>query len=74
MVGRLSVGAPKAGIKKVSTPPSREFVLGSRPPGLRAPAIQRIKPAAASTTQYGKIAPANPAGASAGDTGQTPWS
>jgi hypothetical protein len=71
---KLSLGAPKGGIKKVATPPSREFVLGSRPPGLRAPPIQRIKPQAG-MTQYGKTpASATPAGANAGDTGQTPWS
>jgi hypothetical protein len=71
---KLSIGAPKSGIKKVGTPPGREFVLGSRPPDLRAPAIQRIKPMAGQT-QYGKsLEQSTPAGANAGDTGQTPWS
>lgn len=75
MAGKLTIGGAKAGPKRVPTPPSREFVLGSRPPGLRAPAIQRIKPQQG-VTQYGKPAgsTANVAGASAGDTGQSPWS
>lgn len=53
---KLSAGAAKAG-------PAPRFVLGSRPDAVRAPPpkpVQRIKPAKASTTQYGKIAPAPP--------------
>jgi hypothetical protein len=74
---KLSIGAPKGGIKKVGTPANREFVMGSRPPALRAttpPAPMRIKPMDGQT-QYGK-SPASdlPSGASAGNTGQTPWS
>jgi hypothetical protein len=62
------------GIKGSSTvkgPKAPPFVIGSRPGALRAPPIPRIKPGAASTTQYGKNpATPNPAGASFGDTGQ----
>ena len=62
-----------AGIKgssKITGAKQSPFVIGSRPGVLRAPPIPRIKPAAGSTTQYGKLPPANPAGASFGDTGQ----
>jgi len=68
----LSVGASVP--KKVPTPPERaQFVLGSRPPGLRAPAIQRIKPMAGQTN-YGKVTPDPTGSVTAGNTGQTPWS
>jgi len=55
----------------VPTPPIRaNFVPGSRPPGLRAPAIQRIKPMAGQT-QYGKPGlTGNIASASGGNTSQ----
>lgn len=70
MATSMRINAAKSGPKAVPTPPTRaNFVLGSRPPDLRAP---RIKPLAAGTTQYGKGANlGNPAGASFGDTGQT---
>lgn len=59
--------------KKVATPPVRaSLVPGSRPPDLRAPAIQRIKPMAGQT-QYGKAGVPNPAGAVAGPMGQNPY-
>lgn len=65
--------AKSSGMKGGHTQP---FVIGSRPAALRAPPIPRIKPNAASTTQYGKAsaaAPQNPSpqGASFGDTGLT---
>jgi hypothetical protein len=43
------------GFKVATRTPSSAFVLGSRPGNLRAGGAQRIKPAAASTTQYGKM-------------------
>ena len=63
-------GGKVTGPKGGKAPP---FVIGSRPAALRAPPIPRIKPGAASTTQYGKAASlgGNPAGASFGDTGMT---
>jgi hypothetical protein len=69
----------KAGSRSVPTPPQRaSFVLGSRPSQLRANPVPRIKPQFG-VTQYGKSpagggGPGNPAGASAGDTGQTDFS
>lgn len=70
MAEGLGVRAPKGGPKAVSQPTIRpSFVLGSRPGYLRAPPVPRIKPMAASTTQYGKAGQANPAGASFGNTG-----
>jgi hypothetical protein len=66
----LSVGAPKKTTKVPNVPERASFVLGSRPPDLRGPPIQRIKPQQG-VTNYGKIA-ANPAGVSAGTTGQLP--
>lgn len=58
--------------KAAPTPPSRaSYVLGSRPGQLRANPVPRIKPVDGQT-MYGKGAnPANPAGASFGNTGQT---
>ena len=47
---------------------SPSWVLGSRPGTLRAAPVPRIKPAAASTTNYGKPITPNPAGAGPGDT------
>ena len=68
----LGIRAPKGGPKSVAQPTDRpSFVLGSRPGYLRAPPVPRVKPAAASTTQYGKAGQANPAGASFGNTGLT---
>jgi hypothetical protein len=68
----LRINSGKSGPKAAPTPPDRaSFVLGSRPPDLRAP---RIKPMAASTTQYGKTQTGNPAGASYGNTGDTGYS
>jgi hypothetical protein len=68
----LAVGAPKK-TTKVPAPPMRaSFIPGSRPPDLRAPAIQRIKPMTGQT-QYGKL-DGNIAGANSGNTGQTSWS
>jgi len=37
---------------------SADFVLGSRPAVLRAPAIQRIKPETSPSRDYGKVKPA----------------
>lgn len=54
---KLNAGAAKAGA-------APRFVLGSRPDAVRAPppaAVQRIKPAKASTTQYGKVQKPMPA-------------
>ena len=60
----LSVGRT-AKTSKVPTPPERaSFVLGSRPPDLRGPPIQRIKPQQGQTN-YGKIQ-ANPSGIAGG--------
>jgi len=57
------------GAKSVPSPgKSPAWVLGSRPGTLRQSPVPRIKPAAASTTDYGKPITPNPAGASAGDT------
>jgi hypothetical protein len=54
-VGGRSIDTGKSGPKKVPTPGIRpEFVLGSRPPTLRAPPVPRVKPGAPSTRQYGK--------------------
>lgn len=59
-------------VKGPATPsPRTPFVLGSRPQGVRAPSPPRIKPAAASTTNYGKTPDPNPAGASFGNTSMT---
>lgn len=72
--GRLAINASKSGHKSVPTPGVRpSFVLGSRPDTLRSPAVPRVKPAAASTRQYGKTSPSAPGPqlAGAGDTGQT---
>jgi len=72
----FKVGSIKSGPKTVGTPPARpSFVLGSRPPDLRAP---RIKPLSGQT-QYGKSQglgprPFNASGAGYGDTGQTDMS
>ena len=57
-------GAGKS-IKRAASVPSRTpFVLGSRPPDLRAPppGSMTIKPQPGSTTQYGKTPPAAPIG------------
>lgn len=48
---------------------SADFVLGSRPAPLRAPPIQRIKPAAPSTRDYGKKQP--PYGGNTGMSGMS---
>jgi len=57
------------GAKSVPSPgKAPSWVLGSRPGTLRASPVPRIKPAAASTTDYGKPITPNPAGASPGDT------
>ena len=70
----LGVSAPKGGPKAVAAPSIRpSFVLGSRPGSLRAAPPPRIKPAAASTTQYGKVPIGNGSG-SAGNTGLTDMS
>jgi hypothetical protein len=62
------------GVKGAPMPHNQAFALGTRPQSLRAQTPLRIKPAAASTTQYGKLPPPNPAGASFGNTGQTDMS
>ena len=70
----LKIDTGKGGHKGVPTPGIRpSFVLGSRPQSLRAPPVPRVKPAAASTRDYGK--PDQPLGqspgmSSFGDTGQ----
>jgi hypothetical protein len=48
--------SPKGGksFKVASRTPSSAFGAGARPANTRLPGIQRIKPASASTTQYGK--------------------
>ena len=57
------------GSKSVPSPgKAPSWVLGSRPGTLRAAPVPRIKPASASTTDYGKPITPNPAGASPGDT------
>ena len=57
------------GSKSVPSPgKAPSWVLGSRPGTLRASPVPRIKPAAASTIDYGKPITPNPAGASPGDT------
>ena len=57
------------GSKSVPSPgKAPSWVLGSRPGTLRASPVPRIKPAAASTTDFGKPITPNPAGASPGDT------
>jgi len=57
------------GSKSVPSPgKAPSWVLGSRPGTLRQSPVPRIKPAAASTTDYGKPVTPNPAGASPGDT------
>lgn len=65
------VGASKVKGPSISSRPA--FVLGSRPSSLRQKPVQRIKPADASTTAYGKQDDntPNPAGASFGNTGMT---
>lgn len=72
----FKVGSVKSGPKTVGTPPARpSFVLGSRPPDLRAP---RIKPMTGQT-QYGKTSGISPrsfnaGGAGFGNTAQTDMS
>ena len=57
------------GSKSVPSPgKAPSWVLGSRPDTLRQSPVPRIKPAAASTTDYGKPVTPNPAGAGPGDT------
>ena len=57
------------GSKSVPSPgKAPSWVLGSRPDTLRQSPVPRIKPAAASTTDYGKPITPNPAGAGPGDT------
>jgi hypothetical protein len=55
----MAIGAkPKLSAAKPKMVGRTDFVLGSRPDALRAPsptAVQRIKPAAANTRQYGKV-------------------
>lgn len=70
-VGGRSIDTGKSKPNKVPTPGIRpQFVLGSRPPTLRAPPVPRVKPGAASTRQYGKAdLSADPAGAGFGNTG-----
>jgi hypothetical protein len=68
--------AKGASVKGAPAVRNQAFALGTRPQSLRAQPALRIKPAAASTTQYGKGAGAapqqpNPAGASFGNTGLT---
>jgi len=62
----------KSGFKGSKSVPSPgkapSLVLGSRPGTLRQAPVPRIKPAAASTTDYGKPITPNPAGAGPGDT------
>ena len=62
----------KMSIKSSKSVPSPgkapSWVLGSRPGTLRQSPVPRIKPAAASTTAYGKPITPNPAGAGPGDT------
>jgi len=66
----LKISTGKGGHKSVPTPGIRpDFVLGSRPQSLRQSPVPRVKPAAASTRDYGK--PDQPPGMSSfGDTGQ----
>ena len=67
----LSVNTGKGGHKSVPTPGIRpSYVLGSRPESLRSPPIQRVKPSAASTRDYGKATPPSSNLAGFGDTGQ----
>jgi hypothetical protein len=63
--GSRAINTGKSKPSKVPTPGIRpSFVLGSRPPTLRAPPVPRIKPGAPSTRQYGKAdLSANPGGA-----------
>ena len=57
------------GSKSVPSPgKAPAWVLGSRPDTLRQSPVPRIKPAAASTTDYGKPVTPNPSGAGPGDT------
>lgn len=64
--GKTSVPAPTSG--------KGDFVLGSRPAVLRAPALGRlpnVKPGAASSRNYGKPDPTQPfGGLGQGNTGQ----
>ena len=64
-MARVTVKGSKS-VPEGSKAPS--WVLGSRPGTLRAAPVPRIKPAAASTTDYGKPITPNPAGAGPGDT------
>lgn len=68
----LAIKGGKSGPKSVPTPPQRaSFVLGSRPAGMRAPPVPRIKPVLANR-EYGKATAAPQApGAGFGDTGMT---
>jgi hypothetical protein len=73
MAGFKSGGKGGAAIPGPSIPRT-SFVLGSRPPGIRAPSI---KPMAASTRQYGKadtVPAPNLGGSNFGNTGQTDMS
>lgn len=62
----IKTGTPRS-VPKLSS--SADFVLGSRPAALRAPPIERVKPAAPSTRDYGKRMP--PLGGNTGMTGET---
>lgn len=54
----MTISASKKGPSSVPQPNAHaSFALGSRPAVLRAPALDRIKPAAQSTRDYGKAAP-----------------
>jgi len=64
-MAKMSTGTPKS-VPSVGKAPS--WVLGSRPGTLRQAPVPRIKPAAASTTAYGKPITPNPAGAGPGNT------
>ncbi len=64
-MAKLSIKGSKS-VPSVGKAPS--WVLGSRPGTLRAAPVPRIKPASASTTDYGKPITPNPGGAGPGDT------
>ena len=53
----LAIRASKSGPKSVPTGSSRaDFVLGSRPSTVRAPAVPKVTPGKASSRDYGKVA------------------
>lgn len=66
----MAIKAGKSGPKSVpSVPAHASFVLGSRPAGVRAPPVPRIKPVL-EQRQYGKTEAPNPS-SGFGNTGLT---